>query len=151
MAFCFLAARRVIAGQGEILSSFAFPKSSRLLANSQFRIVLARRLSARDDLLVLRACENTCGHPRLGVSIGKSCGKAVIRNRLKRLLREAFRQNSHLIPAGFDYVVSMSHKWGEKTGPGTPGAAKAPIRELTFEQVRDSLVALAVKLAGKRA
>jgi ribonuclease P protein component len=129
------------------LSGFAFPKSSRLLANSQFKIVLARHLSARDDLLVLRARENTCGYPRLGVSIGKSCGTAVIRNRLKRLLREAFRQNRHLIPAGFDYVVSMSHNWGGKTGGRS--AAKAAVKGLAFEQVRDSFVALAIKLAGQ--
>ena len=117
-----------------------FPKSGRLLANRQFRAVYARRLSARDELLVVHACENDFGRPRIGISIGKSCGTAVVRNRLKRLLREAFRQNKRLIPTGFDYVVSMSYKFRSQTQE----EAKQP----TFEQIRDSFIALAARVAG---
>lgn len=110
---------------------------------------MARRLSARDagmPGLVLHACENDCGFPRLGVSIGKSCGKAVLRNRLKRLIREAFRQNKHLIPQNFDYVVSMSYKsFGQ-----TPDNAIQTAKQLTFKQVRDSFIMLAIKVAGAR-
>jgi ribonuclease P protein component len=108
---------------------------------------LSRRLSARDGLFVVYALENDLGYPRLGVSISRGCAKAVVRNRLKRLLREAFRQNQEHIPAGFDYVVSMSSQWVRRTG-GRP-AAKAAVRNLTFEQVRDSFVTLAAKLAAR--
>ncbi len=125
---------------------FTFSKSSRLLANRQFRAVYARRLSARDKLLVLHACENNCGYSRLGVSIGKSCGIAVVRNRLKRLVREVFRQNRHLVPPGFDYVVSMSYKSYRQTR----GKSMTEARRLTFEQVRESFIALALKLAGQK-
>lgn len=128
------------------LGSFDFPKSSRLVSNRQFRAVMARRLSARDGLLVLHTCENECGYPRLGVSISKRCGNAVFRNRLKRLIREAFRQNKHLIPPGFDYMVSMSYKsYGQTTDKAIQEA-----KQLTFKQVCDSFIMLAIKVAGQR-
>jgi ribonuclease P protein component len=127
---------------------FKFPKSARLLRNSQFKAAMAARLSAGDELLVLYARENGLDYSRLGISIGKSCGNAVVRNRLKRLLREAFRQNKHLISPGFDYVVAMSHQWVRQTGGRR--AAKVVVKALKFEQIRDSLLALAAKLAARR-
>jgi len=146
----------------------SFPKAKRLLANRQFSVVMSRRLAARDGLLVMYALENGLGYSRLGISIGKSCGKAVVRNRLKRLLREVFRQNQQRIPAGYDYVVSMSMRWAGRVGDSSrrkqeqvqaasrnaepesdKSLAKAAVRGLTFEQVRDSFLALAAKLAAK--
>jgi ribonuclease P protein component len=88
--------------------------------------------------------QNDCGHPRLGISVGKSWGNSVMRNRLKRLLREAFRQSQDQIPADFDYLLMISRSRGksDKSGP------KEAVRELAFEQVKASLLALANK-AGK--
>lgn len=44
---------------------------------------------------------------RLGCAIGRVVGGAVQRNRLKRWLREAFRKNQAMIPAGVDLVVRV--------------------------------------------
>ena len=126
---------------------YTFPKTSRLLTNSQFRAVLSRRLSVRDEILILYARENDLNYPRLGISIGKSCPTAVARNRLKRLLREAFRQNKHLIPPGFDYVVSMSHQWLRRIN--NREAARRAVKALKFEQIRGSFLNLAAKLTDK--
>jgi ribonuclease P protein component len=124
----------------------SFPKASRLLANSQFRFVLAKRLNARDGLLLLYARENGLDYPRLGISIGKSCGNAVVRNRLKRLLREAFRQNKHLITSGFDFVVSMSPQWIKQTRETKD--VKAALGAIKYAQIRDSFLKLAAQLTS---
>jgi ribonuclease P protein component len=45
------------------------------------------------------------GTPRLGVSVGRRVGGAVVRNRVKRFLREAFWSRAEALPDGHDYVI----------------------------------------------
>lgn len=120
------------------MKRFSFPKDKRLVSNEQFKAVLShcQRRRRNDRLLTLYMAENDCGHPRLGVSVGKSQGKAVVRNRLKRLIREVFRQSSEQIPAGFDYVIMISPGRSKKSN--TENSAKLP----TFEEVKASFLAL---------
>ena len=132
------------------MKRYSFSRKQRLASKSQFDAVLRRRLSARDGLLAVYMAQNDCGHPRLGVSVGKSCGGAVVRNRLKRLLRETFRLSQDRIPAGFDYVVMVSPHWSDRSGEDE---GKATSRAPTLEQIRASflsLVAAAVERAADR-
>ena len=87
-----------------------FRKTQRLVTNGQIMTVISRKCWAQNSLARLYAAANTCNYPRLGISISKSCGNAVLRNRLKRRFREAFRVNQHDIPADFDYLLIISHK-----------------------------------------
>ena len=130
------------------MSGFSFPKKKRLISNEQFRAVLARRLNVSDNILTLYMVENDCGYPRLGVSIGKSCGIAVVRNRLKRLLREAFRRSQGEIPAGFDYLLMISPQLSKKLDKLS--RAKEVVEKLTFEQINGSFLALVRSAAERR-
>jgi ribonuclease P protein component len=82
-----------------------FPQSRRLKTPAEFERCFARKRSVSDAVLIVYACENGLDHPRLGCSVSKKIGNAVVRNRYKRLFREAFRLQQHELPAGVDLVV----------------------------------------------
>ena len=119
---------------GEIVKLNSFGKNRRLTKNSQFKVVLAKKNRFAGDLLVLYTAPNDQGLSRLGVSIGKSFGNAVQRNRAKRYIREAFRLNQDKIADNFDYLVMISPKKLKQD-------AKI-IKALTFEQFQSALLEL---------
>ncbi len=125
----------------EPVKRLTLPKNRRLVSNRQFKAVLDRRRRAGDAMLTLWVAENRCGHARLGVSVGKSCGNAVVRNRLKRLMREAFRLSQEQVPAGYDYVLMVSANMARKLKH--PEHGPETVRSLTRQKVQTSLLALA--------
>jgi ribonuclease P protein component len=80
-----------------------FPKRLRLLSPKDFERVFAARVSASDSWLVVYGDATTVGHARLGLTVPRRVGGAVLRNRWKRLLRETFRLCQPELPA-IDYV-----------------------------------------------
>lgn len=110
------------------------------MSNRQFKAVLDRGRRLGDSVLTLYLAPNPCGYPRLGVSVGKSCGNAVMRNHLKRLLREAFRRNQDRIPADFDYVVMICPGRARRLRQSGTGAKNAA--RLSFREVQDSFLSL---------
>ena len=125
------------------MKRFSFPKNKRLASNKQFKAVLSHRKAAGNGLLRLYVAPNNLDYPRLGISVRKSCGNAVARNRLKRLLREAFRQSQEQIPAGFDYLVMISTQWAKNK---TQDAGRKTQEQPTFERFNASFLALVKKL-----
>ncbi len=116
------------------MGSQRFLAKYRIVRDADFRRAYRKRCTAADDQLLLFGHENGLPHPRLGLSVSRKVGGAVVRNRWKRILREAFRLNQALLPPGVDMVVV----------PRAAGRAE-------LEPVQRSLCRLAGKLARKLA
>ena len=98
-----------------------FPRAVRLLSPGDFARVFAVRRSAASGPLVLYACPalSAAQPARLGLSVSSRIGNAVVRNRWKRRLREAFRQVRTELPVGNDFVIVV------RSGAVPEGAAGA--------------------------
>lgn len=85
-----------------------FPREARLLKASEFRAVFRTGRRARAGLLHARLRPNGKPRARLGLAVSRKAARnAVVRNRVRRQLRESFRVNQHRL-AGLDVVVSLS-------------------------------------------
>ncbi len=71
---------------------------------ADFERIFAQRCSAADDLLVLYAVRNGLDWSRLGSKVNRRIGNAVVRNLLRRTLREAFRAMKDELPQGYDLL-----------------------------------------------
>jgi ribonuclease P protein component len=103
-----------------------------LRSGVDFRRVYDTKCSAADGRIVVYAARNMVDHPRIGLSVSGKVGNAVVRNRCRRLLREAFRLEREGLPPGVDLVLIPRHNWDS----GLVG-------------LRESLVQLARRVARK--
>ncbi|MBI1731884.1 MAG: ribonuclease P protein component [Gammaproteobacteria bacterium] len=82
-----------------------FPPGRRLRTPAAFKAVFASGRRSSDSQLVVLSRPNGLAHPRLGLAISRSrIGAAVLRNRLKRVVREYFRSHQPEV-GGVDLVV----------------------------------------------
>ena len=80
-------------------------RTTTLKENYEFRRVYKRGRSGVSPLLVVYARPNRGGRNRLGVTVGVKLGKAVVRNRVRRRLREIFRLAQPELAQGWDVVL----------------------------------------------
>jgi ribonuclease P protein component len=116
------------------MTTARFPARSRLRKRADFARVYLRRCSVSDALLLIFVDDNGLEHPRIGLSVSRKVGGAVVRNRWKRLLREAFRLSQGQLPAGMDII-----------------AIPRPAAEPALGPLSESLVRLASRAAKKLA
>ncbi|WP_186576861.1 ribonuclease P protein component [Aquibacillus kalidii] len=100
-------------------------KAYRLKKNEEFQLVFKQGKSFANRQLVLYFLKkDNQSHYRVGLSVSKKIGNAVVRNQVKRYLRQAFLELDERIANCYDFII----------------IARKPAKDMGFEEVKKSLV-----------
>jgi ribonuclease P protein component len=111
---------------------YLFLKNYRLRKRCEFEYLKNHGIRIQNHFFMLNYAQNsTIQAPRLGITVTKKTGNAVVRNRIKRLVRETFRKNRHILTHNYDINV----------------IAKRQVRDLSNQQCVDALMALFKRLS----
>ncbi len=100
-------------------------KAYRIKKNSEFQHVFKHGKSFANRQLVMYYIEKeNQPHFRIGLSVGKKIGNAVVRNKIKRCLRQSFHELENRITAPIDIVI----------------IARNPTKDMNCKQIKKSLV-----------
>ena len=111
-------------------TQYGLGREKRVRSKKDFDRIYQANVYAADDVLVIRGCRSEA--TRLGLSVSRKVGNAVVRNHWKRRIREAFRQCYQQLPDGVDLVVRP--RKGAKCD---------------YQQIAASLPKLALKIARR--
>jgi len=90
------------------MKQFGLSKEEKILSNRDFDRIYKEGKSRRKGTITVRFLPNNLEFSRLGIAVSKKVFRhAVERNRIKRLIREAFRLNKANLPKGLDMVVGV--------------------------------------------
>ena len=85
--------------------NYRFTKSEHLTKKREFERVFNEGKVIKNEFFVLYVIPNDFTHSRIGLVVSKKVGNAVRRNRAKRLLREVYRLNKHLLTVHVDITA----------------------------------------------
>ncbi len=121
-----------LVANGDKIPDRRFRKCERIRLRSDFERIYAARRFAGNDKLTVFVIENDLAYSRMGLSVSRKVGGAVMRNLIRRRIKEAFRKNKADLPLGLDLICVV------KPGP--------PARE---QQYAESLRVLIPKAAAR--
>lgn len=87
------------------MAEFPFPSTRRLRSERDFERIYALKQRAGDNHLLVFAAVNPLGSTRIGLSVSRKHGNSVVRHRIRRLIREAYRLSQHDVPEGLDLIL----------------------------------------------
>lgn len=86
-----------------------------LKRKSDFNRLYRKGKNTAGGYIAVYAMPNRCGFNRLGLTVGKTVGKATVRSRTKRLLRECYRYYEDKLPSGWDFILVARSRAAGKT------------------------------------
>ena len=89
---------------------FSFKKEDRILKRSEFLELTRFGRKVQNDCFIALFKPGHLDHPRLGITVTRKVGKAAIRNRVKRLVREYFRLNRQQLNQNWDINIVAKKK-----------------------------------------
>ncbi len=98
-----------------------------LKKNCLFRLVYAKGASVANRFVVMYVLKNNLPVNRVGFTVGKKVGISVVRNRVRRLLRESYRLQELRLLAGYDIVF----------------VARASCKDATYRDIESAVLSLA--------
>jgi ribonuclease P protein component len=88
-----------------MLKNFGLKKSHKILDRSEYVLLSKRGKKFQDHYFIVAYMPGESECSRLGITVSKRVGNAVMRNRFKRLIREWFRVNKSSIQGCWDFNV----------------------------------------------
>ena len=103
--------------------------------NKDYKKIYNRGISLANRYAVIFAMENQLGYSRFGYSVSKKIGKAVVRNKVKRRLKEISKNYVDRLAGGYDYII----------------IARKGIEKLDFYQIKNNMENLVYRINKKTA
>jgi ribonuclease P protein component len=133
-------------GSVPLRAQAAFPKAARLLKTDEFSSVFRLRPWRRSAYFVVYG-RPTGNEARLGLVIGKYAPRAVTRNLVRRIAREAFRVRRAEF-GGWDVLLRLHTKFDRKA---MPAASSPPLKTLCKSEIEALLDKAAREIARRQA
>lgn len=80
-------------------------KTVSIKENREFSYLYRRGKFVSSDCLIIYFRPNRFSCNRLGITVSKKVGKAVIRNKVRRRIKECYRELEGILPVGYDFVI----------------------------------------------